>query len=204
MKLSIRELNELIYCIGIARMHGQLLGTTVADNLEVALRDELDKRLEMQLWDNTLLDGLEDDYLTTSEQDEQRYEDSHFVSNEEADEDALHMLTSFPIVDPFTSKKPTKERGWIVQAMLDYVDTMGARTHKQMEEYYKFITNGSNSFSHCLINLKVPYKNRPTQRYLVKEGRRGSNAKWVVKVANPSNWVVVESDFVKWVKNNTK
>ncbi len=68
MKLSIRELNELIYCIGIARMHGQLLGTTVADNLEVALRDELDKRLEMQLWDNTLLDGLEDDYLTTSEQ----------------------------------------------------------------------------------------------------------------------------------------
>jgi hypothetical protein len=75
--------------------------------------------------------------------------------------------------------------------MLDYVDTMGARTHKQMEEYYKFITNGSNSFSHCLINLKVPYKNRPTQRYLVKEGRRGSNAKWVVKVANPANWVVV-------------
>ena len=27
MNLSIRELNELIYCIGIARMHGQLLGT---------------------------------------------------------------------------------------------------------------------------------------------------------------------------------
>jgi hypothetical protein len=39
---------------------------------------------------------------------------------------------------------------------------------------------------------------------LVKEGRRGSNAKWVVKIANPSNWVVVESDFVKWVKNNAK
>ena len=33
MELSIRELNELIYCIGIARMHGQLLGTSVADNL---------------------------------------------------------------------------------------------------------------------------------------------------------------------------
>jgi hypothetical protein len=192
MKLSIRELNELIYCIGIARMHGQLLGTTVADNLEVVLRDELDKRLEMQLWDNTLLDGLEDDYLTTSEQDEQRYEDSHFVSNEEADEDALHMLTSFPIVDPFTSEYvETKERGWITQAMLDYVDTNGASTFTEMNEFYQFITGGSNSFTHILQSLKVPYKNRPTQRYLAKEGRRGSNAKWVVKIANPSNWVVV-------------
>ena len=181
MELSIRELNELIYCIGIARMHGQLLGTTVADNLEVALRDELDKRLEMDLSIASHFvsnEEADEDFLSTLEQDEQRYEDSH-------------MLTSFPITDPFTSKLPTKERGWIVQAMLDYVDTMGARTHGQMENYYKFITNGSNSFSHCLINLKVPYKNRKTQRYLAKEGRRGSNAKWVVKVANPSNWVVV-------------
>jgi len=120
----------------------------------------------------------DEDFLSTLEQDEQRYEDSH-------------MLTSFPITDPFASKRPTKERGWIVQAMLDYVDTMGARTHGQMENYYKFITNGSNSFSHCLLNLKVPYKNRKTQRYLAKEGKRGSNAKWVVKTANIHNWVVV-------------
>jgi hypothetical protein len=168
MELSIRELNELIYCIGIARMHGQLLGTSVADNLEVALRDELDERLEMD--------------LSTK---------SHFVSNEEADEDALHMLTSFPIVDPFTSEASKKERGWIVQAILDYVDRRGAVTHGQLEDYYRFITNGSNSFSHCLINLKVPYRNRKTQRYLAKEGRARSTAKWVVKVANPSNWVVV-------------
>jgi hypothetical protein len=26
----------------------------------------------------------------------------------------------------------------------------------------------------------------------------------VIKVANPSNWVVVESDFIKWIKNNKK
>jgi hypothetical protein len=192
MELSMRELNELIYCIDVARKYGQLLGTTVADNLEVRLRDELDERLEMELWDNTLLDGLEDDYLTISKQDEQRYKDSHYVSNEEADEDASHMLTSFPITDPFTSKRPTKERGWIVQAMLDYVEAMGARTHGQMENYYKFITNGSNSFSHCLINLKVPYKNRKTQRYLAKEGKKGSNAKWVVKTANIHNWVEID------------
>ena len=182
MELSIRELNELIYCIGIARMHGHLLGTSVADNLEVALRDELDKRLETDLSIKSHYvsnEEADEDFLSTLEQDEQRYDDSH-------------MLTSFPIVDPFTSKRPTKERGWIVQAMLDYVDTMGARTHGQMENYYKFITNGSNSFSHCLINLKVPYKNRKTQRYLAKEGKKGSNAKWVVKTANIHNWVEID------------
>ena len=182
MELSIRELNELIYCIGIARMHGQLLGTTVADNLEVALRDELDKRLEMDLSTKSHFvsnEEADEDFLSTLEQDEQRYEDSH-------------MLTSFPITDPFTSVVYKKrERGWIVQAMLDYVDRRVAVTHGQLEDYYRFITNGSNSFSHCLINLKVPYKNRKTQRYLAKEGRARSTAKWVVKVANPSNWVVV-------------
>lgn len=159
MKLSIRELNELIYCIAIARKHGALLGTKVADELEIKLRDELDNRLEA-------------DYLTTMLQDENRYGDSHYISNDGADEE------------------PKKERGWIVQAILDYVDRKGAATHGQLEDYYKYITN-SNSFSHCLINLKVPYKNRKTQRYLAKEGKPHSTAKWVVKVANPSNWVVV-------------
>jgi hypothetical protein len=155
MELSIRELNELIYCIGIARMHGQLLGTTVADNLEVKLRDELDRRLEWDLSGN-----------------------SHYVSNEEADEDASEYVEA-------------KERGWITQAMLDYVDNTGASTFTEMNEFYQFITGGSNSFTHILQSLKTPYKNRKTQRYLAKEGKRGSNAKWVVKVANPSNWVVV-------------
>jgi hypothetical protein len=172
MELSMRELNELIYCIDVARKHGQLLGTTVADNLAVRLRDELDSRLEMELWDNTLLDGLDD----------------------EADEDALHMLTSFPIDEPFTSEyKTVKERGWITQAMLDYVDANGAATFTEMNEFYKFITGGSNSFTHILQSLKTPYKNRKTQRYLAKEGKRGSDAKWIVKIANPSNWVVVNN-----------
>jgi hypothetical protein len=204
MNLSIRELNELIYCIDIARKYGQLLGTTVADTLAVKLRDELDKRLAIDDDGNYLTippkedikrsdDSVLQNFIAALQQDEERYRNSHIVSNEEADEDALHMLNSFPIVDPFTSKHPTKERGWIVQAMLDYVDAMGTRTHGQMENYYKFITNGSNSFSHCLINLKVPYKNRKTQRYLAKEGRRGSNAKWVVKSANIHNWV--EKDY---------
>jgi hypothetical protein len=195
MELSIRELNELIYCIGIARMHGQLLGTTVADNLEVALRDELDKRLEMDLSIASHFvsnEEADEDFLSTLEQDEQRYEDSH-------------MLTSFPITNPFTSEYvATNERGWITQAMLDYADKKGAVSHGDLERYYKIITGGSNSFSHILESLRTPYKNRKTQRYLAKEGKPYSNALWVVKIANPSNWVVVESDFVKWVKNNNK
>jgi hypothetical protein len=115
----------------------------------------------------------------------ERYSDAVRMKHIHIEEDAFKKVLS-------KSEKPIKERGWIVQAMLDYVDTMGARTHKQMEEYYKFITNGSNSFSHCLINLRTPYKNRKTQRYLAKEGKSGSNAKWIVKVANPSNWIIVK------------
>jgi hypothetical protein len=121
------------------------------------------------------------------------------------------MTTSFPMVDPFTSVmddyrihlRKLKTRGYVSQALLDYVDLKGAVTHKELERYYKSIT-GSNSFSHILQNLVIPYKNRKTQRYLAKEGKPYSDAKYVVKVANPSNWVVVESDFIKWIKKNTK
>ena len=187
MELSIRELNELIYCIGIARMHGQLLGTTVADNLEVALRDELDKRLEMDLSSA-----------------------SHFVSNEEADEDyRISMMQDEERYESSVSKDydnhfaKLKQRGYITQALLDYVDKKGAVSHGDLERYYKSIT-GSNSFSHILDNLRTPYKNRKTQRYIAKEGKKYSDALYVIKVANPSNWVVVESDFIKWIKNSNK
>jgi hypothetical protein len=169
---------------------------------------------------------------------------SHFVSNEEANENFLstlaqdaqryedsHMTTSFPMVDPFTSDnendftsaqndeidryetsviddyrihlRKLKTRGYVSQAILDYVDRKGAVSHSDLERYYKSIT-GSNSFSHILQNLVIPYKNRKTQRYLAKEGKPYSEAKYVVKVANPSNWVVVESEFIKWIKNNKK
>ena len=83
------------------------------------------------------------------------------------------------------------QRGYITQTMLDYVDKKGAATYTEMENYYKIITGGSNSFTHILQSLRTPYKNRKTQRYLAKEGRPLSNALWVVKVANSSNCVVV-------------
>ena len=175
MKLNIRELNELIYCIGIARMHGELLGTSVADNLEVALRDELDNRLEIDL------SGA-----------------SHYVSNDEADEDyRLSLLQDSQRYESSVSKdydnhlSNLKVRGYVTQSLLDYVDKKGAVSHGDLERYYKSIT-GSNSFSHILESLRTPYKNRKTQRYIAKEGKRYSDAKYVIKIANPSNWVEVD------------
>jgi len=35
--------------------------------------------------------------------------------------------------------------------------------------------------------LRIPYKNRYTRRYLVK----GVDGKYIVKLADPSNWVVI-------------
>jgi hypothetical protein len=196
MNLSIRELNELIYCIGIARMHGQLLGTSVADNLEVALRDELDKRLEMDLSDGNYLTIPTKEDINESDElklvlksilgDANPLVDtihSHFVSNEEADEDYRSTL----VQDEQRYKKSRVNKG-VTQSILDYVEFMGEATYTEMQNYYrsKF---GSNSFSHILISLVVPYKNRPTRRYLYKT----ASGKYVVRVAGLHNWV--EKDY---------
>jgi hypothetical protein len=135
---------------------------------------------------------------------------SHYVSNEEADEDYRSSLQqdsdryeSSVEKDYDNHLSKLKQRGYITQAILDYVDKKGAVSHGDLERYYKSIT-GSNSFSHILESLRTPYKNRKTQRYIAKEGKRYSDALYVIKVANPSNWVVVENDFIKWIKSNTK
>jgi hypothetical protein len=209
MNLSIKELNELIYSLGITASKGIFVNKELNASLIDKLYSELNSRIAIQ-------SDITDEVIDRLK--------SHYVSNEEADEDfrsalkqdaqryeASHMTTSFPMVDPFTSVsedynvhlRKLKTRGYASQALLDYVDLKGAVTHKELERYYKQIT-GSNSFSHILQNLVIPYKNRKTQRYLAKEGKPYSDAKYVVKVANPSNWVVVESDFIKWIKKNTK
>jgi hypothetical protein len=219
----------LIYSLGIASHNGRFVNKDVNESLLEKLYSELNSKIaedaideEVDEFTDELLgadlefsshlvsneEADEDtkqrdysafsNYAATLQQDEQRYEDSH-------------MTTSFPMVDPFTSVmddyrihlRKLKTRGYASQALLDYVDLKGAVTHKELERYYKGIT-GSNSFSHILQNLVIPYKNRKTQRYLAKEGKPYSDAKYVVKVANPSNWVVVESDFIKWIKNNKK
>jgi hypothetical protein len=123
---------------------------------------------------------------------------SHYVSNEEADEDAFISDIAASMAqdeqryeDSLSVDVPKAERGLITQRLLDYVDEKGAVSYGELHDYYKRIT-GSNSFSHILKSLRTPYKNRPTQRYLSKEGKQYSDAKYIVKLANPSNWVIVD------------
>ena len=175
MNLSIKELNELIYSLGTTANKGMMCDKELNASLLDKLYCELNYRIGLEAIDEEI---AEPEYDSAGFSIEDREPQPHYVSNEEADEDA--------------SKK---ERGWVAQAILDYVDEVGAATFTEMNELYKAITLGSNSFTHILQNLRVPYKNRKTQRYLAKEGRGGSNAKWVVKVANPSNWVVSDYDY---------
>ena len=214
MNLSIKELNELIYSLGITAHKGMFVNKDINESLLEKFYSELNSKIAEEAID------------------EEVESDTYYVSNEEADEDfrstlkqdaqryeASHMTTSFPMVDPFTSDSEDftsaqnneydryessvekdydnhlsklKQRGYITQALLNYVDFKGAVSHGELETYYKIITGGSNSFSHILDNLRTPYKNRKTQRYIAKEGKRYSEAKYVIKVANPSNWVIAD------------
>jgi hypothetical protein len=174
MELNIRELNELIYCIGIARMHGQLLGTTVADSLDERLRAELDKRLEPDyITSESLLNKLKDAA--------ERYSDEVRVKHIHIEEDAFKKVLS-------SVEEPTKERfNGVSQFILDFVEANNEVTFTEMNDMYKAYTNGSNSFSHILKALLIPYKNRPTQRYLAKT----IDGKYRVRIAGIHNWVVV-------------
>ena len=179
MNLSIKELNELIYSLGIASHNGRFVNKDVNESLLERMYSELNAKIAEEAID-----------------EEVEYS-SHFVSNDEADEDYRSTLIqdsnryeSSVEKDYDNHLAKLKQRGYITQALLDYVDKKGAVSYGELETYYKIITGGSNSFSHILDNLRTPYKNRKTQRYIAKEGKRYTDAKYVIKVANPSNWVV--------------
>jgi hypothetical protein len=200
MNFTIKELNELIYSLGITALNGRMLDKELNQSLMEKLHAELGYQLALEAEDEEDDDG---NYLTIPSDDEfpnsvknEFYDyNSHYVSNEEADEDYRSTLEQdsdryeTSVIDDYRIHlRKLKTRGYASQALLDYVDLKGAVTHKELERYYKQIT-GSNSFSHILQNLVIPYKNRKTQRYLAKEGKPYSDAKYVVKIANPSNWV---------------
>jgi len=190
MNLSIKELNELIYSLGITASKGIF----VNKELNASLIDKLYSELNSRIADEAI--------------DEEIESSTYYVSNEEADEDAKqrdysafsdYASTLQQDSDRYESSvskdydnhlSKLKQRGYITQTLLDYVDRRGAVCYNELQAYYKIITGGSNSFSHILDNLRTPYKNRKTQRYVAKEGKRYSEAKYVIKVANPSNWVV--------------
>ena len=191
MNLSIKEINELIYSLGITYHNGNFVNKDLNESLLEKLYSELNSKIAEEAIDEEAdEDVIQRDYsafsdfAATLKQDEVRYESS--VSK-----------------DYDNHLKNIRERGFVTQALLDYVDRKGAVSHGELETYYKQLT-GSNSFSHILESLRTPYKNRKTQRYVAKEGKRYTDAKYIIKVANPSNWVVVESDFIKWIKNSNK
>lgn len=193
MNLSIKELNELIYSLGITYHNGNFVNKDLNESLLEKLYSELNSKIAEEAID------------------EEVESDTYYVSNEEADEDYRSSLQqdsdryeSSVSKDYDNHLSKLKQRGYITQALLDFVDRKGAVSYGELETYYKQITGGSNSFSHILDNLRTPYKNRKTQRYVAKEGKRYTDALYVIKVANPSNWVVVESDFIKWIKNSNK
>ena len=191
MNLSIKELNELIYSLGITYHNGNFVNKDLNESLLEKLYSELNSKIAEDAIDEEV-DEFTDELLGGDLEFS-----SHFVSNDEADEDYRSTLIqdsnryeSSVEKDYDNHLSKLKTRGYITQTLLDYVDKKGAVSHGELETYYKIITGGSNSFSHILDNLRTPYKNRKTQRYVAKEGKRYSDAKYVVKIANPSNWVV--------------
>ena len=188
MNLSIKELNELIYSLGITAHNGNFCNREVNESLLERLYCELNERIAEEAIDEELEEDV-DNFRS----------DTYFVSNEEADEDyRLSLLQDEERYESSVMKDYTNyvaklnERGFVTQSLLDFVDKKGAVSYGELETYYKIITGGSNSFSHILDNLRTPYKNRKTQRYVAKEGKRYSDAKYVIKIANPSNWVIVD------------
>jgi hypothetical protein len=181
MNLSIKELNELIYSLGIASHNGRFVNKDVNESLLEKLYSELNSKIAEEAID------------------EEVESSTYYVSNEEADEDYRSSLQqdsdryeSSVEKDYDNHLAKLKQRGFVTQALLDYVDKKGAVSYSELQTYYKIITGGSNSFSHILDNLRTPYKNRKTQRYIAKEGKRYSDAKYIIKVANPSNWVIAD------------
>ena len=54
-----------------------------------------------------------------------------------------------------------------------------------LNDFYRQYTNGSNSLSHILKALMIPYKNRPTRRFL----RQIARGTYAVDYATQYNWV---------------
>jgi len=71
--------------------------------------------------------------------------------------------------------------GYIAQELIDFVERQGDATHTELHNHYRKITNGSNSFSHCLANLREADPNRRCRRYIVKQGKQFCKGNYIVK-----------------------
>jgi hypothetical protein len=71
--------------------------------------------------------------------------------------------------------------GYIVQELFDFVERQGDATHTELHNHYRKITNGSNSFSHCLRNMRNADPNRRCRRYIQKQGKKFCSGNYIVK-----------------------
>jgi hypothetical protein len=192
MDLSIKELNELIYSLGMASTKGMMCDKELNASLLDKLYDELNYKLKRQA---DITDEVFDKLKGATERysDEVRAKHTHiedFNVDEELSEKEEWLENRLNEYDNTYDELPKSMSNGTAQMVLDYVEKNGSVTHKEMHEYYKSL-NGSNTFSWCLRNLRIPYKNRKTRRYLVKN----DIGKYEVKLANPSNWVVKDYDY---------
>jgi hypothetical protein len=74
--------------------------------------------------------------------------------------------------------------GYITQEMLDFVERQGDATYTELKNHYRKITNGSNSFSHHLENMREADPNRRCKRYLIKQGKRYCRGNYIVNHIN--------------------
>ncbi len=151
MNFTIKELNELIYSLGITALNGRMLDKELNQSLMEKLHTELGYQLALEAEDEEADDG---NYLTIPSEDEfpnsvknEFYDyNSHYVSNEEADEDYRSTLVQDEQRYEKSKTKPFDKS--TSQCILDYVENTGASTYTELNEFYKFVTGGSNSFSH--------------------------------------------------------
>jgi len=85
------------------------------------------------------------------------------------------------VYNKVNSKLQPGDWGYYVQELIDFVERNGSASHTELHNHYKKITGGSNSFSHCLINLRNPDPNRRCRRYLEKQGKRFCSGNYIVK-----------------------
>jgi hypothetical protein len=149
-----------------------------AKELETIVQDALYKRCdeldEAIQYIDEVVEKYKDEDTIAEQREDAKYEKAfsiHFVTNEEADEDAKQQSDKFNGVSNF---------------ILDFVEANGSVSYGEMNDMYKAYTKGSNSFSHILKALQIPYKNRTTRRYL-NQIARGT---YVVNYANQYNWVI--------------
>ena len=86
-----------------------------------------------------------------------------------------------PVSQKTITKLQPGEWGYYVQELIDFVERQGDATYTELHNHYKKITNGSNSFSHCLQNLVKADPNRRCRRYIVKQGKQYCKGNYIVK-----------------------